>query len=57
MDNEHAAKVSGFAVELRRPKFLLRLEGEGDLLLEKWALLKKGPMFEEIFNVKLVIEE
>ena len=57
MDNEHAAKVSGFSVELRRPKFLLRLEGEGDLLLEKWALLKKGPMFEEIFNVKLVIEE
>jgi len=57
MDNEHASKVSGFSVELRRPKFLLRLEGEGDLLLEKWALLKKGPMFEEIFNVKLVIEE
>jgi exopolyphosphatase/guanosine-5'-triphosphate,3'-diphosphate pyrophosphatase len=57
MDNEHAAKVSNFEVDYRRPKFLMRLRGEGDLLLEKWSLMKKAPMFEEVFSVKLVLEE
>jgi uncharacterized protein YhfF len=33
----------------------VRLEGEGDLLLEKWALTKKAQMFEEVFNVRLVV--
>ena len=55
MDNEHAAKVSGFAVEYKKPRVTVRLEGEGDLLLEKWALTKKAQMFEEVFNVRLVV--
>jgi len=57
MDNEHAAKVGDFVVEYRKPKFVIRLQGEGDLLLEKWALLKKAPMFEETFSVKLAVED
>ncbi|MFN0158637.1 MAG: HD domain-containing protein [Bacteroidota bacterium] len=57
MDNEHASKVSDFAVELKKPKFILRLQGEGDMLLEKWALAKKFAMFEEVFSVKCSIEE
>lgn len=57
LDNEHASKVSGVGVDIRRPKVLLSLRGDGDLLLEKWALLKKAPMFEEVFSVKLVIQE
>ena len=57
MDNEHAAKVSEFSVEFRKPKFFIRLKGEGDLLLEKWALLKKAQMFEETFSVKVAVED
>jgi exopolyphosphatase/guanosine-5'-triphosphate,3'-diphosphate pyrophosphatase len=57
MDTEHASKVSDFDVEYRRPKFLIRLRGEGDLLLEKWALLKKAAMFEEVFSVAVAVEE
>jgi exopolyphosphatase/guanosine-5'-triphosphate,3'-diphosphate pyrophosphatase len=57
MDNEHASKVSDFAVEYKKPKLTLRLKGEGDLLLEKWALLKKSPLFEEVFSVKVAIED
>ncbi len=57
MDNEHASKVSEFSVELKKPKFLIRLKGEGDLLLEKWALLKKAQMFEETFSVKVAVED
>ncbi len=57
MDNEHAAKVSTFTVEYRKPKFVMNLQGEGDLLLEKWALMKKSEMFEEVFSVKFSLDE
>jgi len=57
MDNEHAAKVTSFTVEYKKPKFTINLKGEGDLLLEKWALMKKAEMFEEVFGVKVIVED
>jgi len=57
MDNEHASKVESFSVEYKKPKFAIHLKGEGDLLLEKWALMKKAEMFEEVFGVKVVVED
>jgi len=57
MDNEHASKVESFSVEYRKPKFAIRLKGEGDLLLEKWSLMKKAEMFEEVFSVKVIVED
>jgi len=57
MDNQHAGKVSSLTVEWKKPRLTLKLKGEGDLLLEKWALAKKAPMFEEVFSVKCAIED
>jgi exopolyphosphatase/guanosine-5'-triphosphate,3'-diphosphate pyrophosphatase len=57
MDNEHASRVTDFEVEIRKPKFIIRLKGEGDLLLEKWSLARKADMFEEVFNMNVVVEE
>ncbi len=57
MDNEHASKVSSFTTEYKKPNFTVRLEGEGDLLLEKWALMRKGDLFEEVFGVKVGVVE
>ncbi|MGA9115527.1 MAG: Ppx/GppA phosphatase family protein [Bacteroidota bacterium] len=57
MDNEHASRVKDFAVEFRKPRFTLALQGEGDLLLEKWALVRKAPMFEQVFSVKFALVE
>jgi exopolyphosphatase / guanosine-5'-triphosphate,3'-diphosphate pyrophosphatase len=57
MDNEHASKVHTFETEYHKPRFKLRLFGDGDLLLEKWALAKKADMFEEVYGVKLVVAE
>ena len=56
LDNEHASKVKTVEVQWKKPKFILRLHGEGDLLLEKWALMKKAGMFEEVFDAKVVVE-
>lgn len=57
MDNEHASKVTDFDVEYKKPKFSLKLKGESDMLLEKWALANKAAFFEEVFSTKLFIEE
>lgn len=57
MDNEHATKVASFSVEYEKPKLVMKLTGEGDLLLEKWALMKKSAMFEEVFSVKFSLDE
>jgi len=57
MDNEHAVRVTDFEVEYKKPKFIIRLKGEGDLLLEKWSLARKADLFEEIFSAKVVVEE
>ena len=57
MDNEHASKVTGFNVEYKKPKFTVSLKGEGDLLLEKWALAKKAGLFEEVFSVKFFLSD
>jgi exopolyphosphatase/guanosine-5'-triphosphate,3'-diphosphate pyrophosphatase len=57
LDNEHASKVAEVMLEWKKPKLILRMRGEGDLLLEKWAVMKKADMVEEVFGVKLAIEE
>lgn len=57
MDNEHASRVTSFTVEYKKPKFTIRLQGEGDLLLEKWALMNKAELFEDVFGVKVFVED
>ena len=46
-----------FTAEYKKPKLYLRLSGDGDMLLEKWALANKSSLFEEVFSTKLVVEE
>lgn len=57
LDTEHAAKVASVAVEYKKPNLTVRLKGDGDLLLEKWAIVKKCALLEEVFGVKLAVEE
>ncbi len=57
MDTEHGAKVETLSVEYKKPKLFLQLKGDGDLLLEKWALSRKAGMFEDVFSVQVVTED
>lgn len=57
LDTEHAGKVATFSVDYEKPRLLLNVQGQGDLLLEKWALVKRIPLFEEVFGVKVAIAE
>jgi exopolyphosphatase / guanosine-5'-triphosphate,3'-diphosphate pyrophosphatase len=57
LDNEHGGKVTDVTIEYNRPRLMLKLHGQGDLLLEKWALVKRTPIFEEVFGVKVAIAD
>jgi exopolyphosphatase/guanosine-5'-triphosphate,3'-diphosphate pyrophosphatase len=57
LDHEHASTVDEVKVEFRRPRFIFRLKGKGDMLLEKWALSAKRDMFESVFDASVVVED
>jgi exopolyphosphatase/guanosine-5'-triphosphate,3'-diphosphate pyrophosphatase len=55
LDYEHSGKVRRFRVTLKNSRVALRLQGTGDLLLEKWSLLRKSDLFERVFKVKFSV--
>lgn len=58
MDASHTARVSDIQVEPKRGGLLaLKLLGNGDLMLEKWALTKRKELFAESFGVRLEITD
>ena len=56
LDREHANKIAKFQLIIRKKKLILQLKGEGDLLLEKWALGSAANFFEKIYKRKMVVE-
>jgi exopolyphosphatase/guanosine-5'-triphosphate,3'-diphosphate pyrophosphatase len=57
MDREHANRVDRFKLITREKKLILKLKGQGDLLLEKWALDHNTRLFEKAYKRKIVIEQ
>jgi exopolyphosphatase/guanosine-5'-triphosphate,3'-diphosphate pyrophosphatase len=56
LDTQHQGQSIDVSVEHDRRQLVLRLKGTGDLLLEKWKLVKKAGMFEEVFSLKCLVE-
>lgn len=57
MDREHSSYVKSFSLDLKKSEVTISLKGEGDLLLEKWALANKAKLFEEVYKIPVVVEE
>jgi exopolyphosphatase/guanosine-5'-triphosphate,3'-diphosphate pyrophosphatase len=55
LDREHRNKVHSFKLSIDRRSVTLRLRGEGDMLLERWALGYGAKLFEKTFKKKVVI--
>jgi len=56
LDREHSNKVQQIKViKGKKKKLLLRLNGQGDLLLEKWALSNNSRLFEKVYKKEVVI--
>lgn len=52
LDREHLQRVTGVRAEVVGNKLELDLDGTGSLLLERWALDKKGRMFRNVFGLE-----
>ncbi len=57
LDTQHASKVINVSVKYKRPNFKIKLQGMDDLLLEKWGFLKRCTFFEEVFGVKVSLDD
>jgi exopolyphosphatase/guanosine-5'-triphosphate,3'-diphosphate pyrophosphatase len=53
LDREHGGQVQAIRVRLEPGRLTLELVGDGDLLLEQWALQKKSALFARVFRVKV----
>ena len=56
LDREHADRVKNLHIDKSRHNFKLNLEGEGDLLLEKWAVSRGCELFEKMFKKKVQVQ-
>jgi exopolyphosphatase/guanosine-5'-triphosphate,3'-diphosphate pyrophosphatase len=55
-DRDHRQRVTNLHARVDRGVLSLRLEGEGDLLLERWALQRKSDFFSRVFKVKVRVD-
>jgi exopolyphosphatase/guanosine-5'-triphosphate,3'-diphosphate pyrophosphatase len=53
LDREHLQGVERVRAKVKDGTLRLRLEGTGDLLLERWALERKADLFETLFDLKV----
>jgi exopolyphosphatase / guanosine-5'-triphosphate,3'-diphosphate pyrophosphatase len=56
LDREHAGNVTGVELAFKKPKFTMKLKGQGEMLLAKWAVATRCDLFEQVFDGKLVVE-
>lgn len=52
LDREHLQRVHQVRAEVEEGELVLVLEGEGELLLERWAVERKSKLFREIFGLE-----
>ncbi|TVP74952.1 MAG: Ppx/GppA family phosphatase [Gemmatimonadales bacterium] len=56
MDRQHLQRVKELHIRVEGLRIFLKPEGEGDLLLERWALSKKKSLFEETFGFTVEVD-
>ena len=57
IDREHSGRVKSLQVKSKKSKVELELTGDGDLLLEKWAIKSRAGLFENLFDVKFQLAD
>jgi exopolyphosphatase/guanosine-5'-triphosphate,3'-diphosphate pyrophosphatase len=57
MDVSHTRRVKSVTLRQVKNKWLLKIEGGSGSSLETWALEKRCSLFQEVFGMKLEIEE
>lgn len=53
LDREHLQTVQQVQITFSKKVLGIRVEGAGDLLLERWAMKRKAQLLEKVFQVKI----
>jgi exopolyphosphatase/guanosine-5'-triphosphate,3'-diphosphate pyrophosphatase len=53
LDREHVQAVRGVTTKVGKSKLKLEIDGTGDLLLERWAVRRKGGLFTDTFGLAI----
>jgi exopolyphosphatase/guanosine-5'-triphosphate,3'-diphosphate pyrophosphatase len=53
LDREHQQRVRDVRARVEGRELVVRLDGEGEMLLEHWALKKKAEFFTNVFKLKV----
>ncbi len=57
LDVSHTGRVKDIHLEQHKNTWKLKLQGKGDLMLERWTLEKRQKLFQDVFGVKFEIIE
>jgi exopolyphosphatase / guanosine-5'-triphosphate,3'-diphosphate pyrophosphatase len=57
LDTSHTGRVRDIALEKHKDEWVVLLQGDGDMVLEKWQLAKRKSLFQEVFGVDLKLPE
>ena len=57
LDRAHSQQVQDFRCERRGEEFVIFVRGVADLTLERSALPQKADLFEDVFGLKIRLEE
>ncbi len=57
LDASHTQRVTDAILSQKFSSWRIHLAGQGDLALEKWSVLKRRTLFQDIFGVSLDVED
>ena len=57
LDRSHSQQVRHFTLDRQERDLVIYVKGAGDLTLERQGLADKGDLFEEIFGMRVRLEE
>ena len=57
LDRNHLQQIMDPAIALMKDELVITIDGAEDLTLERLALKEKGPLFEDVYGLKVVLRE
>jgi exopolyphosphatase/guanosine-5'-triphosphate,3'-diphosphate pyrophosphatase len=57
LDRNHLQQVTAATIAVDKDELVITVDGADDLTLERLALKEKGPLFEDVYGLKVVLRE
>jgi exopolyphosphatase/guanosine-5'-triphosphate,3'-diphosphate pyrophosphatase len=57
LDRNHLQQITSPKIALTKDELVITVDGAEDLTLERLALKEKGPLFEDVYGLKVVLRE